>query len=301
MVESEWFGFATLWLALDCVQPDSGVLHGEEQGTTFALFGTLRFVSLGVVMSDVTGVGREAGLGRPRVFATTHWSVVLAAGEGDSVPSQRALQELCVAYWYPIYVYVRRKGHGPDDAEDLTQEFFAQLIAKEHLRLADREKGRFRTFLLAMLDQFLANERSRAHRQKRGGQFQFVSLDQQTPEERYAMEPIDDSGTPEEIFLRQWALTLLKNATDALSRRCGAEGKQELFDVARRLMYRDDVGGAYTGVAERLGMSEGGVRVAVHRLRQTFGEALRDEIAQTVHTRGEVEEELRFLMKVLSQ
>ena len=252
-------------------------------------------------MSDVTGAGRESEVGSPRVFATTHWSVVLAAGEGDSAPSHRALQALCEAYWYPIYVYVRRKGHGPDDAEDLTQEFFAQLIAKEHLRLADREKGRFRTFLLAMLDHFLANERSRAHRQKRGGQFQFVSLDQQTPEERYAMEPVDDSGTPEEIFLRQWALALLKNATEVLSRKCAAEGKQELFEVARRLMFREDAGDAYGGVADRLGMSEGAVRVAVHRLRQNFGEVLREEIAQTVHTRGEVEEELRFLMKVLSQ
>src|SRR5580765_1373611 len=121
----------------------------------------------------------------PRVFATTHWSVVLAAGRDQSDPAQRALETLCRGYWYPIYVYVRRKGYGPDDAQDLTQEFFAQLIAKEHLRLADREKGKFRTFLLAMLDNFLAREWSRAHRQKRGGQFHFLSLDQQAPEERY--------------------------------------------------------------------------------------------------------------------
>ena len=117
----------------------------------------------------------------PRVFATTHWSVVLAAGQDDSAPAQRALEILCRGYWYPIYVYVRRKGYGPDEAQDLTQEFFAQLIAKEHLRLADRKKGKFRTFLLTMLDYFLAREWSRAHRQKRGGQFIFISLDQQTP------------------------------------------------------------------------------------------------------------------------
>jgi len=253
------------------------------------------------VMSDGTQAKRESELGSARVFATTHWSVVLAAGEGDPGLSHQALQALCEAYWYPTYVYVRRKGHGPDDAEDLTQEFFAQLIEKQHLRLADREKGRFRTFLLAMLDQFLANERTRARRQKRGGHFQFVSLDHQTPEERYRTEPVDDSGTPEEIFLRQWALTLLKNATETLSRKCVAEGKQELFEVARRLMYRHDVNGAYADVAKRLGMSEGAVRVAVHRLRQTFGQVLREQIAQTVHTHEEVEEERRFLMKVLSQ
>ena len=248
----------------------------------------------------MSGSGLPSESASPRVFATTHWSVVLAAGEGDSIPSQRALETLCAAYWYPIYVYVRRKGYGPDDAEDLTQEFFAQLIAKKHLRLADRDKGKFRTFLLAMLDLFLANEWSRAHRQKRGGQFQFVSLDQQTPEERYALEPADDGGTPEQIFLRQWALTLLKKATDALAARCAAEGKQELFEVARRLLHQEGAGAAYAGVAERLGMSEGAVRVAVHRLRRSFGELLREEIAQTVGSPAEIEEELRFLMRVLS-
>src|SRR5713101_3768712 len=128
--------------------------------------------------------GPEPEPGSPRVFATTHWSVVMAAGDGESASAQRALETLCRGYWYPIYVYVRRKGYGPDDAQDLTQEFFAQLIAKEHLRLADREQGKFRTFLLAMLDYFLAREWSRAHRQKRGGQFTFISLDDQGPEER---------------------------------------------------------------------------------------------------------------------
>src|SRR5262245_37665929 len=144
----------------------------------------------------------EAG---PRVFATTHWSVVLAAGEGASEPAQRALETLCRAYCYPIYVYVRRKGYGPDDAQDLTQEFFAQLIRKEHVRLADREKGKSGTFLLATLDYFLAREWSRAHRQKRGGQFTFTTLDEQTPEERYRLEPAD-RDTPETKFLRQWAI-----------------------------------------------------------------------------------------------
>src|SRR5947207_12728263 len=156
-----------------------------------------------------------------RFLATTHWSVVMAAGQGESLPAQRALETLCRGYWYPIYVYVRRKGHGPDDAQDLTQEFFAQLIAKGHLRLADREKGRFRTFLLATLDHFLAREWSRAHRQKRGGQFVFISLDQQAPEERYRLEPADND-TPEKKFLRQWALTVLKQAMRGLESECEA-------------------------------------------------------------------------------
>jgi len=134
---------------------------------------------------------REPDAADPRVFATTHWSVVIAAGQDDSALARRALETLCAAYWYPIYVYVRRKGYKPEEAQDLTQEFFAQLIAKDHFRLADRSKGKFRGFLLATLDYFLAREWSRAHRQKRGGQFTFVSLDQQAPEERYKLEPAD--------------------------------------------------------------------------------------------------------------
>src|SRR5947208_14709902 len=130
---------------------------------------------------DMREPGREPGPEAARAFATTHWSVVVAAGLDESSPARSALDKLCRAYWYPIYVYVRRKGHGPDDAQDLTQEFFAQLISKHHLRLADRNKGKFRTFLLTGLDYFLAREWSRAHRQKRGGQFSFISLDQQTP------------------------------------------------------------------------------------------------------------------------
>src|SRR5437660_1933757 len=169
-------------------------------------------------------LSRESEAAVPRVFATTHWSVVIAAGQEDSVPAQRALETLCRGYWYPIYVYVRRKGYGPEDAQDLTQEFFAQLISKEHLQLADRNKGKFRTFLLAMLDYFLAREWSRAHRQKRGGQFRFVSLDQQTPEERYRLEPAD-SDTPEKKFAREWALAVLKRAMDALERELKANGK----------------------------------------------------------------------------
>src|SRR5438477_2498450 len=173
----------------------------------------------------------------PRVFATTHWSVVVAAGHEESPPARSALEKLCRAYWYPIYVYVRRKGYGADDAQDLTQEFFAQLISKHHLRLADRNKGKFRTFLLATLDYFLAREWSRAHRQKRGGQFSFISLDQQTPEERYRLEPADND-TPEKKFAREWALAVLKQAMDALERECEANGKGALFREARNLLSR---------------------------------------------------------------
>lgn len=236
----------------------------------------------------------------PRVFATTHWSVVLAAGQDDSAPAQGALETLCCGYWYPIYVYVRRKGHGPDDAKDLTQEFFSQLIAKEHLRLADREKGKFRTFLLATLDYFLAREWSRAHRQKRGGQFMFISLDQETPEERYRLEPADND-TPEKKFLRQWAMTVLKQTMSALESECEASGKGALFREVKNLLSGERDGSAYAGIGQRLAMAEGTVRVAVHRLRQRYGELLRSEIAQTVGGPQEVEDEMRYLLRVLSQ
>ena len=223
----------------------------------------------------------------------------MAAGDADSPPARSALETLCRAYWYPIYVYVRRKGHGPDEAEDLTQEFFFQLIAKEHLRLADREKGRFRTFLLAILDHFLAREWSRARRQKRGGQFTFVSMDQQSPEDRYKLEPADHD-TPEKKFLRQWALAVLKQAMDALQSECEATGKGPLFQEAKNLLSgeREE---AYAPIGQRLKMAEGTVRVAVHRLRQRYGQLLRAEVAQTVADEGEVDEEVKFLVQVLSQ
>ena len=243
---------------------------------------------------------RESDAAGPRVFATTHWSVVLAAGQGESVLAQRALETLCRAYWYPIYVYVRRKGYGPDDAQDLTQEFFSQLIAKERLRLADREKGKFRTFLLAMLDYFLAREWSRAHRQKRGGQFSFISLDQQTPEERYRLEPADND-TPEKKFLRQWALTVLKQTMSALECECEANGKGALFREVRSLLSGERDGAACAEIGRRMALSEGAVRVAVHRLRQRYGELLRSEIAQTVGGPEAVDEEMHYLLSVLSQ
>ena len=223
----------------------------------------------------------------------------MSAGKDESAPAQRALETLCRAYWFPIYVYVRRKGHGPDDAQDLTQEFFAQLISKHHLRLADRNKGKFRTFLLATLDYFLAREWSRAHRQKRGGQFTFISLDQQTPEERYRLEPAD-GDTPEKQFSRQWALTVLQQTMDALEGECEANGKGSLFREARNLLSGERDSGAYAEISQRLGMAPGAARMAVLRLRQRHGELLRNELAQTVDRAEEVDEEMRFLLEALS-
>lgn len=224
---------------------------------------------------------------------------MLAAGEGESEPAREALETLCRAYWYPIYVYVRRKGHGPDAAEDLTQEFFAQLLAKDLLRQADREKGRFRTFLLAVLDYFLVREWSRAHRQKRGGEYQFVSLDAKNAEEQFRLE-LATNETPADQFQRQWALAMLKQVMATLGTACEAEGKGALFGELKHLISGERAGAEYSSIAQRLSMTEGAVRVAVHRLRQRYGELLRQEICKTVVTRAEAEDELRFLLRSLA-
>jgi RNA polymerase sigma-70 factor (ECF subfamily) len=242
----------------------------------------------------------ESEVMAPRIFATTHWGVVETAGEGGSAAACGALETLCDAYWYPIYVYVRRKGHSPDEAQDLTQEFFAQLIAKQHVRLADRRKGKFRNFLLATLHYFLAREWSRAHRQKRGGQYRFVSLDEQTLEEMPRFEPADDE-TPEKTFERQWALTVLKQAMNALERECEAAGKDELFAEVKNIISGERNAESYAEIGLRLCMSDSAVRVAVHRLRQRYGELLREEIAQTVDSQEDVDDELRSLRRAFSE
>ena len=234
-----------------------------------------------------------------QVFATTRWSVVLTAGEGKTEPSHRALETLCRTYWYPIYAYVRRKQYSPEEAQDLTQEFFALLIARDDFRLADRNKGKFRGFLLSRLDYFLAREWRREHRQKRGGQFRFISLDEHPPEERYQLEPADHD-TPEKQFLRQWAVTVLKHAMNALQNECEANGKAALFREAKGLVSGERHRDAYAEISQSLGMAEGAVRVAVHRLRQRFGELLRSEVAHTLATGDDVDEELRYLFQVLS-
>ena len=240
----------------------------------------------------------ESDAANPRVFATTHWSVVRAAGQSDSAAGQRALEMLCRGYWYPVYAYVRRRGHTSEEAQDLTQEFFSQLIAKDHCRQADRSKGRFRGFLLSRLDFFLAREWKRARRQKRGGQFTFISIDAAPPEERHPLEPADHE-TPERKFLRQWGLSVLKQAMNALQRECEANGKELLFREAKSLISGERHSAAYAEISKTLGMGEGAVRVAVHRLRQRYGELLRLEVAHTVSSEDEVDEELRYLFQVV--
>ena len=234
-------------------------------------------------------------IGRP--FATTHWSIVLAAGDDNQPDSKAALATLCEAYWYPLYCYVRRRGHGADESQDLAQEFFAVLLAKESLRAADPERGRFRSFLLASMNNFLANQRRRQHAQKRGGGQAPLSLDFESAESRFTHEPSHDL-TPEKVYERRWAMTLLDRALSTLRQEYVAGGKGALFDRLS-VFLAGDRGPACRDLAAELDMTEGAVKVAVHRLRKRCREQLRCEVADTVADPGDVEDELRDLLAVV--
>jgi len=233
------------------------------------------------------------------IFATTHWSMVLAAG-GDSSPAVReALERLCRAYWFPLYGYVRSKGFNPHDAEDLTQEFFARFLSSNALRTVSEERGRFRAFLLASLNHFLANEWDRLRAQKRGGGRTALSLDAASAEERLQMEPSTDC-TPERLCERRWASTVLEAVLDRLRAEMNAAGKATSFDALGPFL--SDAAGAmtYAEAAARLGMTEAATRKAVQRLRQRYRELLREEVAHTVGAPHEVESELRHLLNVFA-
>lgn len=228
------------------------------------------------------------------VFATTHWSVVLQAGAKSSPQAASALEELCRTYWYPIYVYVRRKGHGAHDAEDLTQEFFARLLRLNSLREVGREKGKFRTFLLASLNHFLSDHWDKATAAKRGGGQIVLSLDDQDAEQRYLLEPATDAS-PEVLFDRRWLLALLEQSLVRLGQEYADAGKAALFEGLKEFLQSPTEDGDYDRVAAALGLNPGAVAVAVHRLRQRYRDLVRAEIAQTVSGPAEMEEELRHL------
>ncbi len=239
------------------------------------------------------------GVLRRPVFVTTHWSVVLSAREKGSSASRQALETLCRSYWYPLYVYVRRQGYPAEEAQDLTQEFFSRLLAKDYLKSVDREKGRFRSFLLVALKRFLINEWEKARAQKRGGGQAALSLDTSVAEDRYRIEPADEM-TADRVYERRWALTLLDQTMARLRAEFEQAGKRDEFDHLKIFLTagRGDV--SYRQLAEDLAMGEGALRVAVHRMRRRFRELFRDEIAQTVASQDEIEEEVRHLMSVLA-
>lgn len=232
-------------------------------------------------------------------FTTTHWSVVLTAGRQDSPQATEALERLCRSYWYPLYVYVRRSGFGFEDAQDLTQEFLLHLLERGSMATVAREKGRFRSFLLAALKYFLANERDRRRTQKRGGDLQRIAWDALTAEQRYNLEPVDQSDA-HKLYDRRWAMTLLDRVINRMEQEHQTSGKEKLFAQLHDCLLGDPEGAAYEAVAQRLGMSAGAIKTSVHRMRRRFQELIRKEVAQTVATPSEVEDELRYLCSAMS-
>jgi RNA polymerase sigma-70 factor (ECF subfamily) len=230
-------------------------------------------------------------------FATTRWSLVLAAKDKAAPEARQALADLCTAYWYPLYAYVRRQGHDAEQAQDLTQEFFTRLLEKDFLRAVDPVRGRFRAFLLAALRHFLANEWDRAKASKRGGGRRLLSLDCRAAEDRYRLEPAHQL-TAEKLFERRYALTLLEQVLQRLKREMARAGKDELFEGLKQYL----AGAAESGYAETaraLNMSDGALKTAVHRLRRRYRELLREAIAETVETDHEIDEEIRDLFAAL--
>ena len=230
---------------------------------------------------------------RRDAFATTHWSVVSAA-RGDDPAGAAALEELCRKYWLPAYVFVRRRGFDFHEAQDLTQSFFTHVIERRAFNQASRDKGKFRSFLLAALLNFMKNEWDRQRTLKRGGQRQFISLDETAAEQRYQLEPVE-SVTPETLFERRWALTLLEQVLARLKQEYAADGKADLIAKLEPLITGEVTPGRYAELALDLGMKEAAVRMALSRTRRRFGELLRQEIAQTLLTPAEVDDEIRHL------
>jgi RNA polymerase sigma factor (sigma-70 family) len=232
-------------------------------------------------------------------FDTTLWTVVLNAGQENSPQSQAALEKLCHTYWYPLYAYVRRQGHSAEEAEDLIQEFFHRVIAKNYLQSADRTRGRFRTFLLTLLKHFLAKEWHRSQAQKRGGGATTFSLDAEEGEERYRLEPASNE-TPETIFQQRWVQALLEQVMTRLKAEFSETGKAERFEVLSGLLL-DPEGASQAEAAERLGMSESAVKSAMHRMRQRYAELVREEISNTVAHPTDVDQEIRELFSALER
>lgn len=234
------------------------------------------------------------------MFPVTQWTAVLAAGATPSPESAAALERLCESYWYPLYAFVRRSGYSPPDAEDLTQEFFARLLEHNWIANANRQKGRFRSFLLMVMKRFLAKEWDKAKTLKRGGRMRLVSLPLSTAETRYTQEPADNR-TPEQVFEKQWALTLLASVLSRLREDYVRDGKGTMFQTLEPSLQGGRDAQPYAVLGAELGMSEGAVRVAACRLRDRYRECLKEEIALTVASASEVDEELRHLLRVVAR
>jgi RNA polymerase sigma-70 factor (ECF subfamily) len=232
-------------------------------------------------------------------FTATHWSVVLAAAQQESPQAAEALEQLCRTYWYPLYAYVRRRGYGHEDAQDLTQGFLLQLLERKSLARVDRSKGRFRSFLLGGLNYYLADERERASAQKRGGSQPLLWFDAQAAEARYHREPVDERS-PDKLFERRWALTLLDQVLARLEQELHDAGKADLFERLRLFLVGEQGETTYAQAAAELGMTGEAFKKAAQRLRHRYHELFRQEIARTVADPAEVEDEMRHLCAVIA-
>ncbi len=233
-------------------------------------------------------------------FNTTQWTLIVAAGDSQHPDSHDALEDLCNSYWYPLYFYLRRRGYPREEAEDLVQGFFTQLLAKSYLKAADPERGRFRSFMLTSLKNFAANEWDRKKAQKRGGGTTTLSLDFETAEGRYHIDPVDDD-TPEQVFDRGWAVTQLEQVFERMRSESVGGDSERRFDVLKGFLTGDADDIRYKDVAEQLDISEGAVKVAVHRLRHRFGVVLRDEVARTLNDADDVDDEIRHLFEAFER
>jgi RNA polymerase sigma factor (sigma-70 family) len=232
-------------------------------------------------------------------FPTTHWTAVLTAADARAPRGTEALETLCRAYWFPLYAFVRRQGHGPTEAQDLTQDFFAHLLASDALSTVDPAKGRFRSFLLASLRNRLANEWKHGQRQKRGGGATVFSLDAVEAEERYRLEPADDA-TPESIYERKWAEALLDRVLTRLRDECDASGRTQRFETLKVFLLEDKGTTPLAEAAKRLGLTVVAVKGVVHRLSERYREIFREEVAHTVERADEIDEEIRHLLNALA-
>jgi RNA polymerase sigma-70 factor (ECF subfamily) len=238
--------------------------------------------------------------GWPRRFNTTHWSVVLAAGDRPSPQAEAALTRLCQAYWFPIYAFIRKRGHSPEQAQDLTQGFFAGFLENRHVSKAAPDRGRFRCFVMTSVENYLRNENDRARAQKRGGGRNLISLDEQDAEQRYLCVPSTETD-PAKTFEQRWAAILLSTVLTRLQEEYVATGKRELFEALQSHLWGDSDSVPYPQLAEQFGVTLANVKVTAHRLRLRYRELLREEIAHTVALPSQIDDEIRHLMQVVSQ
>ena len=253
-----------------------------------------------MVAGTSEGAGRDSHAPAAGVFATTHWSVVLAAGKSGTPDAHAALERLCQTYWPPLYAFLRRFGCSPEDAQDLTQDLFAHFLEKDYFGRADPQRGRFRTFLLTSLRHYLRDAHDQRTAAKRGGRAHVLSLDRERAERGYAAEPVEHA-TPERVFEKRWATILLENVLAQVGAEFARTGKREFFDQLKGFVWGEQGTTPVRQIATQFGASESAVKVTVHRLRQRFRELLRLEIAHTVTQPEEIDEEIRYLARVLRE